>query len=179
MSTLSPQGRSRGATIGLGALIALTGAVLLAWPGATTLVLVSWLGLAIGMYGVFEIVNGFSGAGDRSRLWSFVLGAIALIGGLVIFFTPVVSSVTVGLVIGWYWIIGGIMGLVGAFVVPGDRFVRGLVGAVSLLAGIVVLAQPGLSLVALVWFSGAWMLVAGLFMMVSALFLRSRRVAAA
>lgn len=178
MSAL-PQQRSRGATIGIGLLIALAGAVLLAWPAATTLVLVIWLGVAVAMYGVFELFEAFSGHGERSRGWGILLGVVALIGGAVIFFTPVVSSVAVGVVIGWYWVLGGVIGIVGAFAVPGDRFIRGLVAAISLIAGIVVLAQPGLSLVALVWFSGAWMLVAGLFIAGSAVFGGSRRAATA
>jgi uncharacterized membrane protein HdeD (DUF308 family) len=49
----------------------------------------------------------------------------------------------------------------------------------SLLAGIVVLAQPGLSLVTLVWFSGAWMLAGGIVMAASAAFGRGRRRLAA
>jgi len=44
---------------------------------------------------------------------------------------------------------------------------------------VAVIAQPGLSLVTLVWFSGAWMVAAGLIMVASALLRgRGRTVAA-
>ncbi|HSJ43420.1 MAG TPA: DUF308 domain-containing protein [Euzebyales bacterium] len=178
MTTTTGEPRSRGAALGLGVLIALAGVVLLVWPGATTVVLVSWLGLAILVYGVYELINAFRGAEGRSRLWSAVIGVIAVIGGAAIFLTPIVSTVTVGLVIGWYWIIGGVIGIVGAVLEPGDRIIRLFVAVLSLVAGLVVIAQPALSLVALVWFAGLWMLIAGLIMAASALFRRRRAVAA-
>lgn len=48
---------------------------------------------------------------------------------------------------------------------------------ISLVTGMIVIAQPGLSLVTLVWFSGVWMIVAGVVMVASALFGRRRAVA--
>lgn len=179
MTAITGTPRSRGAAIGLGALIALAGLALLAWPGVTTVVLVSWLGLAIVVYGVHELIDAFSGAGGRSRLWGGIVGVVAVIGGASVFLTPVVSTITVGLVIGWYWLIGGAIGVVGALVEPGNRIVRLLVAVLSLLAGVVVIAQPALSLVTLVWFSGAWMLAAGLVMVAGALFGRRRTLATA
>lgn len=164
--------------VGVGVVIVLAGLVLLMWPGATTVVLVSLLGLAIGAYGVHELINAARGSAGRSRLWSGVIGAVALIGGLSIFMTPLVSAVTVGLVIGWYWLIGGVIGIVGAIMEPGSRFVRLLVAGLSLVAGLVVIAQPGLSLVTLVWFSGAWILASGVVMLAGALFGRRPAVAA-
>jgi uncharacterized membrane protein HdeD (DUF308 family) len=178
MTAITGTPRGRGAAVWLGVLIALAGVVLLAWPGPTTVVLVRWLGLAIVVYGVHELVNAFGGGGG-SRVWSGIIGVVAIIGGLSIFLTPIISAITVGLVIGWYWLIGGVIGIVGALIEPGNRLIRLLVAVVSLLAGVAVIAQPGLSLVTLVWFSGAWMVAAGLIMVASALFAgRGRTVAA-
>lgn len=169
MTTTNSAPRSRGTAIGLGVLIALAGVILLVWPAATTLVLMSWLGLAIVCYGVYELVNAVTGAGEGSRLWGAVIGVVAVIGGIGIFFAPLVSAVAVGVVIGWYWIIGGAVGIAAAILQPGNRLVRLLVAILSVIAGVVVLAQPGLSLVTLVWFAGAWMLAAGVIMAGSAL----------
>jgi uncharacterized membrane protein HdeD (DUF308 family) len=167
--------RSRGAAIGLGVLMALAGIVLLAWPAATAMVLVSWLGLAIVVYGIHELIEAFTDGSGGYRLLSGIVGVVAIIGGIGIFLTPLVSAITVGIVIGAYWVVGGIVGIAGAIMVPGNRLVRLLVAVLSLLAGIVVLAQPGLSLVTLVWFSGAWMLAAGIVMAASAAFGRGPR----
>jgi uncharacterized membrane protein HdeD (DUF308 family) len=177
MTSAATAPRSRGTAIWLGVLIALAGVVLLIWPGVTTLVLVSLLGVAIIVYGVHELIDAFSGTSGGSRVWSFVVGAVALIGGVMIFMTPLVSTITVGLVIGAYWVIGGIIGIVGAIIEPGNRFIRALVAALSIMVGLAVLVQPGLSLVVLVWFAGAWMVIAGLVMIFGALFSRRRALA--
>ena len=170
MTAITGMPRSRGAAIGLGVLIALAGVVLLIWPGATTVVLVRWLGLAIVVYGIHELIDAFGGGGEGSRVWSGIIGVVAVIGGLAIFWTPIISAITVGLVIGWYWLIGGAIGIVGAIIEPGNRLVHLLIAVVSMLAGVAVIAQPGLSLVTLVWFSGAWMVIAGLIMVAGAMF---------
>jgi uncharacterized membrane protein HdeD (DUF308 family) len=173
---VQPQ-RSRGAAVGIGLAMALAGVVLLVWPGPTTFVLVSMLGLAIVAYGVFELLTALRGDGQRSRLWSGVIGAVAVLGGIAIFVTPAMGTVTLGLVIGWVWLIEGVVGIIGAVVEPGSRLVRLLIAGLSLVAGLVVLAQPGLSLVTLVWFAGAWILAAGVVMVAVALFGHRRAVA--
>ena len=173
--------RARGPAIAMGVLVALAGAVLLIWPGVTTLVLVAWLGVAIIMYGVHELVDAFTGSADGStgsRVWSTVVGVIAIIGGIAIFATPLLSAVTVGIVMGAYWVVGGISGIIGAVIEPGNRFIRALVAVLSIVAGLVVLTQPGLSLVVLTAIAGAWMVAAGLVMVGGALFGRRRTLAA-
>lgn len=152
---------SRSGAIAIGIMMAVGGVIVLAWPGITTLVLVTWLGLAIALYGISELATAISGEAEGSRLWAGIVGVVALLGGLSVFLTPVVSSITVALVIGWYWIIGGAIGLLGAIVHSGHRIVRALVAILSLVAGVIVLATPAISLVTLTWFTGAWMLAAG------------------
>lgn len=177
-TAMSQMPASRGAAIGFGVLVALAGVVLLVWPGATAVVLATWLGIAILAYGIYELITVFTGGGDRSRLWSGIIGVIAVIGGLAIILTPLVSTITLGLIIGWYWLIGGVFGIVGAIVEPGNRVIRLLIALVSVVAGVVVIAQPGLAVVTLVWFAGVWMLVAGIVMIGTALFGRRRPLAA-
>ena len=162
MSAMVSGETSRTGAIAIGIAMAIGGVIVLAWPGITTLVLVTWLGLAIALYGVTELSAAIAGSTEGSRLWAGFVGVISLLGGLSIFLTPVVSSFTIALVIGWYWVIGGVAGLLGAVFHAGHRIVRALVAVLSLLAGVIVLAQPGISLVTLTWFTGAWMLASGL-----------------
>jgi uncharacterized membrane protein HdeD (DUF308 family) len=172
--------RSRGAAIGLGVLMALGGVVLLAWPGKTTLVLVACLGLGVVLYGIHELIEAFTTSESAgSRVWGGIVGVVAVIGGIWVFMTPLMSAIAVGIVIGAYWVAGGIVGIVGTIVVPGNRLVRVLIAVLSLVAGAAVLTQPGLSLVTLVWFSGAWLLAGGIVMAVSAALGRKRTVAPA
>lgn len=169
---------SRGAAVTMAVVLVLAGIVLLVWPGPTTVVLVRVLGLGVLAYGVRELVLAVTGTGERSRLWGAVLGVVTLVGGATIFFTPLLGSITTGLVIGIYWIAGGVLGLIAAVAEPGHRVVRLLLAALSLLAGAVVLAQPGLSLVALVWFAGLWLVASGVVVLIGAFIGGGRRVAA-
>lgn len=157
-----PVAVSRSAAIGAGIAMAVAGLVVFFWPGITTLVLVSWFGISIALYGATELGIAIGGSEDRSRLWAGIVGVISLLGGVSVFLTPILSTITVGTVIGVYWIVGGVAGLLGAVLQSGHRIVRGIVAVISLIAGASVLAQPGLSLVALTWFSGMWMVVSGL-----------------
>lgn len=181
MASVVTPPRARGPAIAMGVLIALAGVILLIWPGVTTLVLVACLGVAIVVYGVFELVDAFTGGIDGSagsRVWSAVIGIVAIIGGVAIFAAPLLSTVTVGIVIGAYWVAGGIFGIIGTVVESGNRVIRALVAVLSIVAGLAVLVQPGLSLVILVAIAGAWMVAAGIVMVGAAIFGRRRALAA-
>jgi uncharacterized membrane protein HdeD (DUF308 family) len=169
MSLAGVPQRTRGAALGFGALLVVAGLVLLAWPAATTLVLVSLLGLGAAAYGVAELGRVFDGHSERLEIVTGLIGLVSIFGGVMIFLTPLVSSVAVGVVVGAYWLVGGAVEVVGAFLRPGGRLVRLLVGVISVIAGLVVLASPAISLVALVWFSGAWLVASGIAVALGAL----------
>lgn len=179
MSQIVRTPASRGAALTLAVLLALAGIVLLVWPGATTIVLVWILGVSVIAYGVREFVLAVTGTAEGSRVWGIVIGIVALLGGATILFTPLLGTIAVGLVIGWYWIAGGLVGIVGAFAEPGHRLVRAFLAVLSLVAGVLVVAQPGLSVVALVWFAGFWLIASGVIMVLDAIVGGRRRVAAA
>lgn len=143
-------------------------------PAATTLVLVALLGLGAVIYGIAELGRVFAGEGERLELWAGLIGLVSIFGGVLIFLTPLVSSVAVGTIIGAYWLVGGASEVIGAVMRPGGRIVRFLVGALSIAAGLVVVATPTLSLVALVWFSGLWMVAAGVAVAIGGLLHRPR-----
>jgi uncharacterized membrane protein HdeD (DUF308 family) len=68
------------------------------------------------------------------------------------------------------------MDIVGAF--TGGAHARGwslLLGGLSLAAGIYVLLNPQISLLAFVWIGGLWMIVSGIVVVVAAFMLRSKR----
>lgn len=142
--------------------------IVLIWPGVTTIVVVACLGVAIIVYGFSELVEAFTGGIDGSagsRVWSAVIGIVAIIGGVAIFPTQWLSTVTVGIVIG-------------AVVESGNRVIRALVAVLPIVAGLAVLVQPGLSLVILVAIASAWMVAAGMLMVGAATHGRRRALAA-
>jgi uncharacterized membrane protein HdeD (DUF308 family) len=75
-----------------------------------------------------------------------------------------VSLVAIATVIGVTWLIGGIVGLVSAF---GDRYsgtartLVGLLGAITVVGGLVVLLWPGATLITIIYLTGIWLIVMG------------------
>jgi uncharacterized membrane protein HdeD (DUF308 family) len=169
MSSEQSAGRSRGASIALGVAMVLLGLVVAAWPGITAVVLVRWLGIAVILYGFYELLQAVTG-GEGSRLWAGLIGVVSVVTGAILFLTPIVSLSSIGTVIGVVWLVQGGVGLVGAIFEPGRRLLRALIGLISVVAGIAVLSQPGLSVIGLTWFAGLWMAGAGLAVALIALF---------
>lgn len=162
-------GRSRGASIALGIAMVVLGLIVAAWPGITAVVLVRWLGIAVILYGFYELVQVFTG-GDGSRLWAGLIGVVSIITGAILFLTPIVSLSSIGTVIGVVWLVQGVVGIIGAIAEPGQRLLRALIGVISVIAGGAVLTQPGISVVGLTWFAGLWMAGAGLAVALFAIF---------
>jgi len=67
----------RSGRIGLGAMMIVVGIVLVTWPRATALVVVTLLGLGVLLYGLTELARVFSAADGRLDL---VAGVVALLG---------------------------------------------------------------------------------------------------
>jgi uncharacterized membrane protein HdeD (DUF308 family) len=145
----------------LGILLMIVGLVLLFWPAATTRVLASLAGLGAVVYGVTELTRIYSGDGDHIEFSAGMIGLVSVFGGVIIAITPFVSESATSTVIGFYWLAGGTVEVVGSFLRPAARLERLLVGGISVAAGGLLLALPTASIVVLVWFAGGWMLVAG------------------
>jgi uncharacterized membrane protein HdeD (DUF308 family) len=147
--------------IGLGMVMVLVGVAIVAWPRATAIVVVTLFGLGVLLYGLLELSRVFS-AGDEG--FDLVAGLAALInifGGIVIFVTRFVSVDALAVVLGVYWVVAGVVALVAASTREVGRVERFAVGVLSLTAGALALALPALSLVVLVWFAGAWLILVG------------------
>jgi uncharacterized membrane protein HdeD (DUF308 family) len=74
-----------------------------------------------------------------------------------------VSLVVIATVIGLMWLLGGIVDLIAAFSGPGGgyRVWRIVLGVLSMVAALVILVWPDLTLVTLVYISGIWLVVIG------------------
>ncbi len=81
-------------------------------------------------------------------LWTGI--AFAMVGALAILF-PVVSSVTANFMVGWLFIISGVVMVANAFTIQGTGPFFGalLLGLITLIAGIYLLANPAAGLVVL------------------------------
>jgi uncharacterized membrane protein HdeD (DUF308 family) len=156
------------------------GVTLLVWPDASITVFAVLIAIQLIVAGVIRIVQALST--DRrdgaARALIGLGGGLALIVGLLVLRDPLQSVVVVTMVLGAFWIIAGVMDILGAFLGV-EREGRGwdvLGGVLSILFGIVLIEWTDISLRLLVVLTGAWLLVAGVIAVIAALRLRSARI---
>jgi uncharacterized membrane protein HdeD (DUF308 family) len=161
---LARVGRSRGWTVAFGALTLLAGLLVLVWPGRSVLVLAVVLGIWLLVAGVFRLVLALAAdeARGSSRVLMTLLGLVAIVVGLLCLARPLQTITALALLLGVFWVIGGIIEFFDGLVtdMPGRGWaVTG--GLVSVIAGIVVLAYPVGSVVALTVLFGILLIVLG------------------
>jgi uncharacterized membrane protein HdeD (DUF308 family) len=151
------------------------GILVLVWPDETLHVLAIIVGLQLLVAGAFRFVTAFSRSGGGNRLTAVLIAVLAVLAGVLVLRHPLQTIAALSLIVGTYWLLSG---LLGAFVAIADRDMphRGLVFAAAVLgvvAGIVVLAYPAASAVALARLLGLWLVLLGLVEVAVAFSLRS------
>jgi uncharacterized membrane protein HdeD (DUF308 family) len=131
-------------------------------PGITTVVLVQVVGFYWLFSGILSIVLIFV---DRSMWgWKLVVGILGIIAGLVVIQHPLWSAVllpaTVVVLIGIQGIIVGVIGLLQAF--KGGGWGAGILGALSILFGLILVFNPLLAATVLPIVLGVLGLVGGI-----------------
>ncbi len=170
-------GRHWGVLLSFGVLAAGLGIAMMVWPQATIAVVAILLGLSLLVSGVFSLVSGFTAPDQQTstRVLSVITGVLSIVLGLVAFRGIAQATAILAIVVGIGWVLRGIVDVVNGIAakgVPG----RGLVitiGVLSLIAGLVVLLWPQITLTALAWIGGLWMLLLGIVQIVAAFTLRS------
>ena len=171
-------GRHWGLHLFNGAVMLLIGIGILVWPGAS-LVVVSWLfAITLLVNGIVQILRAIadSDAGGGMRVLFGLLGALSLLAGVLCLRSPLQTLAAIALLIGSWWIISGVLSLIGAVsgATEGSRGWAAVVGVVSVIAGFVVLLQPGISLLALEFTTGIALIILGIVVMVDAVISRNR-----
>lgn len=139
------------------------GIVALVWTEPTVLVLAILFGLSLIAAGIFRIYGAFAAlllsTGWRI-LWA-VLGILMVLAGVIALFSPADAIWFLAVFIGIGWIFSGVTDLTAAFTgsAHAPRGLLGVSGAISVLAGIVMLAIPGLALTTFVWVAGLMLIV--------------------
>jgi uncharacterized membrane protein HdeD (DUF308 family) len=160
-----------------GVLAVILGIVVLAWPGISILVAAIVFGAYLLVTGISQVVMAFSlhvTAGGRILL--FISGAAALILAVLAFrhFGEGYAILLLAIWIGVGFVFRGVAQTVAAVsdpTLPG-RVWQIFVGAISLIAGIVVIASPFKSILTLAIVVGVWLIVIGIFEVVLAFGIR-------
>jgi uncharacterized membrane protein HdeD (DUF308 family) len=171
-------GRSWGWALAFGIVSALVGLLALVWPGKTLVVLAVLLGVQFVVAGIFRFVEAVAFGGDESggaRVLLAILGVLSLVVGLYALRHVLVTLVALALILGIYWVVNGV---VDVFVAISDKGLprrgwRIALGGLSIVAGLIALVYPDISLLALTWVAGAWLLVLGVVQIVLSFRLRA------
>jgi aquaporin Z len=163
----APLRKNWGWTVAFGALLVLAGFIALGSVLTATIATVLVVGVAMIASGFTEIVYGVAMRSWKKFFLWVLLGVLYVIGGFAVFENPLLAASFLTLVLGAGLVASGLLRIVLAFHLPKDAswiFV-GLSGVVTLLLGVVVVAQwPISSLwligtflgVDLIFAGGAW-----------------------
>jgi len=149
-----------------GAFAVIFGVAAFAWPGVTFEVLVLLFGAYAFVDGVLVFSFGLMAAGDGEQWWPLVLSGILGIGlGVLTFARPETMALALVYVAGFWAIVTGLLEIVAAIrlrdVISGE-WLMGLGGVLSIVFGILVVAQPNAGALTLVYLFGFYAILAGI-----------------
>jgi uncharacterized membrane protein HdeD (DUF308 family) len=163
---LARVGRSWGWILAFGVISLLAGIAVLVWPGRTLIVVAVLFGIQLIVAGIFRFVAAFAtdDLTGGTRVLLALLGVLSLVIGLYAVRHVYVTLLALALLLGIFWVINGATELFMALSHRGmpDRGWIGVVGVLSIIAGIILLAYPGISLVTLAVLLSVWLLVLGI-----------------
>jgi uncharacterized membrane protein HdeD (DUF308 family) len=151
----------------LGLLATALGVAAIVWPGVT-------IGVVVGLFAVYCFVNAigqlvtmFTVERSVSRdILRLLLAVVDVAAGVVALVYPGMTAEVLTIVVGFWAIFGGSVELAGAF--TGRSGWLGLAGLLTVVAGIVLIASPGIGAVSLALILGIYLLAYGITLLVSA-----------
>jgi len=177
-------GRHWGWVLAFGVITLLAAVAVLAWPAETLLVIAVLFGCQLVIFGIYRFVAAFAysflSAGMRAL--QAILGVLSLIVGLWAIRHADLTLLVLAVLLGIFWIVNGTVEIFTAVTEGNGLPGRGwtiAIGVLSVIAGIIVLSDPGISLLTLAIVLGCWLLVFGIMEIVSAFQLRSAARSAA
>jgi uncharacterized membrane protein HdeD (DUF308 family) len=148
-----------------GVLFILFGIAALFWPGLTLVTLVYLFSAYVLVWGVMEILQSLMSIGKNDTWWlSLLFGGFGLGVGVYLIRHPGVTFTTFVLLIGFVFIVRGVMDIVSGFLgnrTGSSRILSFILGGLGVVAGVVMLRQPVAGGVAFVWIIGLYALIVG------------------
>jgi len=150
--------------LALGVALVIGGMILIAAPLATSIAVTILIAAVIFVGGLIQLYHAFKTQGTAAFLWDLITGAIAVIGGIVIYVNPLAGTFALTLVIAAIFVAQGVSQVLLAFKLrPHEGWVWVLIaGLVSLAAGLMIwMDLPGSATWALGLIAGISVLVNG------------------
>lgn len=164
-----------------GIFTAALGALVVFWPGHPVPVVSVLFGAQLILSAIFRFI---AALGTEVQQWvrgvNLIAGVTALIAGLFFLRHPYslgTGALALGLLLGVYWVVSGAIDLFTVLTharLPG-RGMTALTAILSLVAGIIVLVNPSVSMTVIAWVLGGFLLVVGVITIVQAVLLRRQR----
>jgi uncharacterized membrane protein HdeD (DUF308 family) len=105
--------------------------------------------------------------------WALALrGLVAVLFGLLTFFLPGITLVTLVLLFGAYALVDGVFNVIAFFRVASHQWALLIEGVVGILAGVLTFAWPAITAFALLYLIAFWAILTGIFEIVAGIRLR-------
>jgi uncharacterized membrane protein HdeD (DUF308 family) len=181
VATIGRIGKHWGWYLAFGILTVALGICAVVWPAITLLAAAIVFGVQLIFAGIYRLVSAFASedASGATRVLFALLGILSLVVGLYAVRHVLLTIVALSLLLGIFWIVNGVIEI---FTAAQHREMSGrgwrvFMGILSIIAGLILLAIPGISLLALVVVVSVWLILVGLLEISFALRLRSGRAA--
>jgi len=142
----------------------LFGVLALGWPGLTLLTLILLYGAYALTDGVVAIFAAITGAAPGGRWWLAIAGLLGVAVGVLTFMLPGMTALVLLFTMGGWAVAIGVLQIVGAIrlrkEIDNEWFLI-LSGAISVLFGLGIVANPGGGALAIVWVIGTYAIIAG------------------
>jgi len=136
------------------------------FPGAAIFAIAILFGAYALVDGVFAIVAAVRMNHGESRWpWLIVEGVLGVVVGLITFFAPLATIVGLAYLVGFWFVVTGILSVVTGVRMRGhlaNEILLIVVGLLSVFAGVVVYFTPSLGLFVLVWTISVYAILAGI-----------------
>jgi uncharacterized membrane protein HdeD (DUF308 family) len=144
------------------------------WPGITLAVLILFFGAYAVVDGILALYSATRSHGEH--VWALLVeGILGIAAGLVALFWPGITALALLIVIATWAILTGALEVYAAIrlrKVIKNEWALVFAGVLSVLFGVLLLAQPGAGALALVWLIGAYAIIFGIGMLMFAWRLR-------
>ena len=117
-------------------------------------------GILLLIEGVIELVRSF-GHSVANRALSVIIGVLGIVIGIVLIRHPFTGVSAIGLLIGIWLVVVGMIRLVQVLAFGPHRFLRGALAIVEVIVGIVIVSDPHIGYTALAIIAGIWLIISG------------------
>jgi uncharacterized membrane protein HdeD (DUF308 family) len=145
----------------VGALSVVAGVIILFKPSDSLATLAVVAGIFVLVQGIMELVASFSRRTQNRGLVA-VVGVLSAIVGILLIRHPIAGVAAIALFIGIWLVAVGVVRLVVAFDEPAQRTWNFVVGALEIIAGVVIVASPDIGFATLALLVGIAFIVNGI-----------------